>query len=1705
MKKISLLIAFFTLASAAYASKLVSATILDKDYIMLYFRDGDVTFNERAIPAGPGTPAWPLYHNGPFNGAVNTLVTYGADLNTATTGAGAGNPANWRISSTDDSNFGETGVAPSNVHRKSKLGCMAQTTWNMTTNDWNYSTKFEHTLYLRLPQSMTAGKTYTIQLPTGITFHDNVRTATITFDIFNSRSEAVKVNIVGYSTANSIKAADVYMWMGNGGQRDYASFVGKKVYVYNTVTKESTPITQALSLWRASAAEQDYSHQIINTNVWRVDFTGFNTPGTYRLAVEDIGCSDEFTISPDIYYEPYKVSTQGFYYMRIGEDSRAAGMGSNPTVPVTRQPLYIPGKSPAGCSVIITSVHQYQTTNWNSIPGGDKWDEPGDKANAAASSWNRFATGRTNPNAYGGHSDAADWDRHLGHVCIIYDMLLPYFLSNGRLSEDNLGIGESGNGIPDIIDEAQNEVDFWLRLRDGMGYSHGLTCPTTSTTTPVFFQAGNTGVAAWAAAASAAMLGDCYRILWERTNLPEHEKLMERYRDSAIVAYTYVSGLSATDQMLTQSQGMGSGDMTGRCLRATAAAFLYNLTGDVKYENDLLGANGSRCNSNTSVICNNAYNEIYAVAGYLFTNRTVNNTARWNNMRASIIADAKNKETNFASTRPSRRSTCNSKGWFITEIYNQRTILAHAIATEGSADKRLFEDALILEADFSLGRNPLNTIHMTTATTGLADKRSFENAYTSGWNDGTPGVHPGHTPYMNIFDWGGLIMGRPKWMVDQNFPAVAYQNTNSQIAAGSWPYGELYYNTRYVYAANEFTPQQTMRGKQALYSYLYAIRPEIPVTIQVATPTASVATGTEIEQNSTITLSTATADAKIYYTTNGSEPSAINGTEYTAPVAITANVTIKAIAVKADMDDSEIAEFKYTVIVKPDNTPVITILTHPAPLTVVEQNKISGSLSVAASVTESVTLRYQWYSNTTNSNVGGTLVTGATNANFTIPTNLTAGTYYYFCVVSAPYAVDVHSNVATVTVEPPVVPIITILTQPAPQTVVAQGAISGSLSVTASVTPSAALTYQWHSSTTNSNTGNNPITGATNATFTIPTNLGNNTTTYYFCVVSATGATPVRSNVAEVTVSNANNTIIITISQQPVSVTVTEGSISDNLSVTATANRGNTSLTISYQWYSNTTNSSTGGTAITGATNAAFEIPTDLAAGTHYYYCVLSATFNATTATMNTIAATVTVESGGTTPPVITINAQPAALTTVTEGSISGSLTIGASATPSATVSYQWFSNTSNSNTGGTPVATGETFVIPTTLTVGPHYYYCVVSATGGATSVTSNVAIISVEGCNLTAGITNNSVTTVLTCTTPTISLTATGGATYSWSGSLGNTANATVTAQGTYTVTVTADNGCTATASITIDENNPLPTAGINPPATSVLTCSTPSITLTATGNGTFAWNHGLGSNATVDVTSAGTYTVTVTGANGCQNTASITISAEQTEYTVSFDDGSGNEVLVKPACQGVTITKPEPDPTRRGYNFLGWYQGSVPFDFGTLITAPVTLTAKWDTIHYNITYILDGGVNHPDNPSTYNVESNTITLQNPTKDNYDFVSWMEGDEIPASSIDAKTFTAQWTLRVGITEVSANKDWMSVTPNPVRAGESFRIILLVYDSDLRDCNITIYSLLGEKVYENHQLTTVVEVSGLSQGYYIVQLSDMNNKYRQIRKVIVE
>lgn len=80
---------------------------------------------------------------------------------------------------------------------------------------------------------------------------------------------------------------------------------------------------------------------------------------------------------------------------------------------------------------------------------------------------------------------------------------------------------------------------------------------------------------------------------------------------------------------------------------------------------------------------------------------------------------------------------------------------------------------------------------------------------------------------------------------------------------------------------------------------------------QVVEPTATPAAGA-VASGTTITLATTTPGAKIYYTTDGSTPDTTSDV-YTEPLAVTAAVTIKAVAVKEGMDGSSVLSAAYTI------------------------------------------------------------------------------------------------------------------------------------------------------------------------------------------------------------------------------------------------------------------------------------------------------------------------------------------------------------------------------------------------------------------------------------------------------------------------------------------------------------------------------------------------------------------------------------------------------------------------------------------------------------------------------------------------------------------------------------------------------------------------------------------------------------------------
>ncbi|KAF5048080.1 hypothetical protein DSECCO2_453790 [anaerobic digester metagenome] len=256
----------------------------------------------------------------------------------------------------------------------------------------------------------------------------------------------------------------------------------------------------------------------------------------------------------------------------------------------------------------------------------------------------------------------------------------------------------------------------------------------------------------------------------------------------------------------------------------------------------------------------------------------------------------------------------------------------------------------------------------------------------------------------------------------------------------------------------------------------------------------------------------------------------------------------------------------------------------------------------------------------------------------------------------------------------------------------------------------------------------------------------------------------------------------------------------------------------------------------------------------------------------------------------ITVNPLPAITAGATPTTICSGLNTTLSASGGNT--YSW----SNGAGSGSSVTVAPTSSTTYTVT-GTNSNSCSNTASVSITVNPSPSASVSANPASLCAG--------------ASATLTAGGGDTYNWSSGLGsgNIKNVTPSSTTTYTVTVANASGCSSTATATIMVNA-IPNISISPSLPSL--CTGQSTILTGTGGSTYSWNQGLGTgnNFTVIPASTTTYQVTGTDANGCSNSASITISVNIcTQPTAAFsasdyDFCAGQTININDISTGINV---------------------------------------------------------------------------------------------------------------------------------------------------------------------------------------------------------
>ncbi|MDQ8208182.1 glycoside hydrolase family 9 protein [Coraliomargarita sp. SDUM461003] len=420
----------------------------------------------------------------------------------------------YTLSSTNDTSYA-VDLEPSRV------------TTSLISNDDSVSAGYDAVrygiyAYIEMPQAMQDGKSYTITL-------DDGKYVSFVFDDDATVARSIKINQVGYQEGKSSNYAYVGAYLQEFGPLpldQLTSFdvvdsgTGAVVYQGSLADGKIT-LRDDASLMDASD-DDDGSEPRPSMNgekLYQLDLTGLTTPGNYYIRVPGVGRSWPFRVNDDVYGEAFYTAMRGLYHQR-------ASFALEAQYTAWTRPRYHTDP------IYESQMLPYWADMTKAIL--DSTQKP--------VSWPRFdiigattVTSQSTTEVDGGWYDAADYDRNLYHYVLIFDLLKLYEFAPAKYSDGQLNIPESGNGIPDLLDEVEYGLRIWKHSQRADGGVSGIvetsTHPSIDDDTVLWSFAQRTRWSSLIYAAAAAELA--------RALEPFDAALAQTYELSALSAYAY--------------------------------------------------------------------------------------------------------------------------------------------------------------------------------------------------------------------------------------------------------------------------------------------------------------------------------------------------------------------------------------------------------------------------------------------------------------------------------------------------------------------------------------------------------------------------------------------------------------------------------------------------------------------------------------------------------------------------------------------------------------------------------------------------------------------------------------------------------------------------------------------------------------------------------------------------------------------------------------------------------------------------------------------------------------------------------------------------------------------------------------------------------------------------------------------------------------
>jgi Glycosyl hydrolase family 9/Cellulase N-terminal ig-like domain len=462
--------------------------------------------------------------------------------------------------------------------------------------------------------------------------------------------------------------------------------------------------------------------------VFVADFSDFAKPGEYRLLVPGLGKSLPFLIDEGIAMGFARTYALGLYGQRCG--------GSN-ALPFTR--FVHDACHTAGAQVPEQSDPQFAFT-WATIAryaGAPNPNNPAQVAPPLTSEANQLYpfVRRGTVDVSGGHHDAGDYSKYTENSAeLVHYLVFSVDSIPGVAAMDNLGIPESGDGIPDVLQEAKWEADFLAKMQDADGGFYFLVYPKDreyesnvlpQNGDPQVVWPKNTSVTAAAVAALAEAGSSPAMVKFYPQAAAQYLKEAQlgwQFLTNAIAKY----GKAGAYQKIT----FYSDDWTHDDELAWAAAAMYAATGNTAYQTQLFQwfpnpADPSTFRWGWWRMSEGWGNAIRTYAFAARSGRLPQSALDPNYLAAcegQVVASADDaldwsRKSAYATPFPEASKAVNRAGWYFSVDQACDMAVAYAIKPRPA-----YIDALVGAMNYEAGCNPVNV----TFLTGLGSRRQRE-------------------------------------------------------------------------------------------------------------------------------------------------------------------------------------------------------------------------------------------------------------------------------------------------------------------------------------------------------------------------------------------------------------------------------------------------------------------------------------------------------------------------------------------------------------------------------------------------------------------------------------------------------------------------------------------------------------------------------------------------------------------------------------------------------------------------------------------------------------------------------------------------------------------------------------------------------------------------------------------------------------------